>query len=59
MKLRKELGTDAVRELVQEAKARVESLPDESVRDPWPSSRRLAVESVAPAASGQTKLQDQ
>ena len=46
MKIKKELGSDAVRELVERASARARQLPDRSVRDPWPSSSRVISESV-------------
>jgi hypothetical protein len=46
MKIKKELGSEAVRDLVERASARAQQLPDRSVRDPWPSSRRIISESV-------------
>jgi hypothetical protein len=47
MKLRKELGSEAVRDLVREACARAAELPPVDLRDPWPSYRDLGVEAVA------------
>lgn len=41
MKLKKELGTEAVRDLVVEAATRVQGVPDRSLREPWPSARRV------------------
>lgn len=46
MKIKKELGSDAVRALVERASARAQELPERSVRDPWPSSSRLISESA-------------
>jgi hypothetical protein len=46
MKIKKELGSAAVRDLVERASARAQQLPDRSVRDPWPSSSRVISESV-------------
>ena len=46
MKIKKELGSEAVRDLVEEASARAQQLPDRSVRDPWPSSRRVISETL-------------
>jgi hypothetical protein len=46
VKIKKELGSEAVRDLVERASARAQQLPDRSVRDPWPSSRRVISESV-------------
>ena len=46
MKIKKELGSEAVREIVERASARAQQLPDRSVRDPWPSSSRVISESV-------------
>lgn len=46
MKIKKELGSEAVRDLVERASARAQQLPDRSVRDPWPSSHRMISESV-------------
>lgn len=48
MKIKKDLGSEAVRDLVERASARAQQLPDRSVRDPWPSSRRVISESVQP-----------
>lgn len=46
MKIRKELGSPAVRDLVLEAVARARELPDVSIRDPdpWTSWRQLTPE---------------
>ena len=44
MKLRKELGSEAVQDLIREACARVAELPPLDIRDPWPSYRDLSVE---------------
>ena len=41
MKIKKQLGSDSVRDLVDEASARVQHLPSRTVQDPWPSSRRV------------------
>jgi hypothetical protein len=46
MKIKKELGSEAVRDLVERASARAQELPDRSVRDPWPSSRRVISDTV-------------
>jgi hypothetical protein len=46
MKLRKEIGSEAVRDIILEARARAAELPRESVRDPWPSYRDLTVEAM-------------
>lgn len=46
MKIRSELGSDAVRELIEAASKRARQLPDRSVRDPWPCSRRVISDSV-------------
>ncbi len=46
MKLRKEIGSEAVRDIIHEARARVAELPPEDIRDPWPSDRRLEVDAV-------------
>jgi hypothetical protein len=43
MKLRKELGSEAVRDLILEAQARAATVPDKTVRDPWPDDRLLAI----------------
>jgi hypothetical protein len=41
MKIKKQLGSDSVRDLVDEASTRAQRLPHRSVQDPWPSSRRV------------------
>jgi hypothetical protein len=41
-----ELGTDAVRDLIERASERARQLPDRSVRDPWPSSHRVISDSI-------------
>ena len=41
MKLKKELGNEAVRALILEAQARAANVPDRTVRDPWPDDRFL------------------
>jgi hypothetical protein len=46
MKLRKELGSEAVQDLIREACARVAELPYEDIRDPWPSDRHLQIEAM-------------
>ncbi len=48
MKIKKQLGSEAVRDLVDAASARALQLPDRSVSDPWPSSRRVIGDSVEP-----------
>jgi hypothetical protein len=53
MKFRKELGSEAVRELILEASARAATVPDTTVRDPWPSDRRLEAESAVRSESTQ------
>jgi len=55
MKIKKELGSEAVRELVEQASARAQQLPDRSVRDPWPSSRRVISESLESETATKTK----
>ena len=52
MKIKKELGSEAVRDLVERASARAQQLPDRSVRDPWPSSHRVISESVETESPG-------
>ena len=44
MKIKKQLGSDAVRDLVEEPSERAQQLPNRSVRDPWPSSRRVIID---------------
>jgi hypothetical protein len=46
MKLRKEIGSEAVRDIILEARARVATLPPLDIRDPWPSARDLTVEAM-------------
>jgi hypothetical protein len=46
MKLRKEIGSEAVRDIILEARARVAALPPEDLRDPWPSYRSLEIEAM-------------
>jgi hypothetical protein len=46
MKLRKEIGSEAVRDIILEARARVATLPPVDIRDPWPSYRELEVEAT-------------
>lgn len=46
MKLRKELGSEAVRDIILEASARAAAWPHEDLHDPWPSDRHLAVEAM-------------
>ncbi len=46
MKLRKELGSEAVQDLIREACARVAELPPIDLRDPWPSYPDLVVEAM-------------
>ena len=41
MKIKKQLGSAAVQDLVDEASVRAQQLPRRSVQDPWPSSRRV------------------
>jgi hypothetical protein len=43
MKLKKEFGSEAVRDLILEAQARAATAPDKTVRDPWPDDRLLAI----------------
>lgn len=58
MKVKKELGSEAVRELVERASIRAQQLPDRSVRDPWPSSRRVISESVETEVTAAGQLND-
>ena len=51
MKIRKQLGSEAVQDLIKEASARVQQLPDRIVHDPWPSSHRVISDSVEPAVT--------
>lgn len=44
MKLKKEFGSDAVRDLIREAQARAATSPEKTVRDPWPDDRLLVAE---------------
>jgi hypothetical protein len=46
MKIRKQLGSESVRELIDEASARAQHLPDRIVRDPWPNSHRVISDAV-------------
>jgi len=46
MKFRKELGSEAVQDLIREACARVAELPYEDLRDPWPSNWYSEVEAM-------------
>ena len=39
MKLKKEFGSEAVRDLIREAQARAATVPEKTVRDPWPDDR--------------------
>lgn len=41
IKIKKQLGSDAVRDLIERATARARQLPYRSVQDPWPSSHRV------------------
>jgi len=57
MKLRKELGSEAVQDLIREACARVAELPYKDIRDPWPRDYELGIEAmpVKTASSQQTE----
>ncbi len=44
MKIRKQLGSEAVRDLVDDARARARAMPARSVRNAWPPSRRVISE---------------
>jgi hypothetical protein len=46
MRLKQEIGSEAVRDIILEARARVAELPPEDLRDPWPSYRNLDVEAM-------------
>lgn len=46
MKLRKVFGSEAVRDLILELQARAATVPDRTVRDPWPNDRLLTVGAV-------------
>ncbi|HSK04149.1 MAG TPA: hypothetical protein VK932_23005 [Kofleriaceae bacterium] len=41
MKFKKEFGSEAVRDLIREAQAVAATVPNETVRDPWPDDRLL------------------
>lgn len=41
MKLKRDLGSESVRHLIERASERARQLPDRSVRDPWPRSWRV------------------
>jgi len=41
MKLRKVFGSEAVQDLIREAHAVAATVPDVTVRDPWPDERIL------------------
>jgi hypothetical protein len=43
MKLRKELGSEAVQDVIREASARAAAWPHVDLHDPWPSDRALLV----------------
>jgi hypothetical protein len=47
MKIRKELGSAAVRDLVLQAEARARELPYEKLHEPWTSWRKLTPEDPA------------
>ena len=57
MKFRKEFGSEAVRDIILEARARAAELPRIDLRDPWPSDRELWVPDVV--AKTESKPQDE
>ncbi len=46
MRIRRHLGSPAVRDLVERARLRQLEQPERSVRDPWPTSDRVVSETV-------------
>lgn len=46
MRLKQEIGSEAVRDIILQARARVAELPPEDIHDPWPSYRDLNVEAM-------------
>ncbi|HEX4418554.1 MAG TPA: hypothetical protein VH165_11670 [Kofleriaceae bacterium] len=44
MKIRKQLGSEAVQDLIREAHECVKNLPPMTLHDPWPSSRWIQPE---------------
>ena len=52
MTIKRELGSEAVRKLIERASARAQHLSARSVRDPWPSSRRVISDSVDAGVTG-------
>lgn len=59
MKIKRELGTESLRELVAKASSRARAIPEESVRDPWPSGQRSltdeAISRIAVRAADRTR----
>ncbi len=53
MKLKKDFGSDAVRDLIREAQARAATAPDKTVRDPWPDDRHLVARTEVKTEPGQ------
>jgi hypothetical protein len=49
MKLKKEFGSDAVRDIIREAQLRAATAPEKTVRDPWPDDRLLVASTQAAA----------
>jgi hypothetical protein len=58
MKLRKEIGSEAVRDIILEARARVATLPPMDIRDPWPSYRSLDTEAMPVKTESESAQQD-
>ena len=50
MKLKKEFGSDAVRDIIREAQRLAATSPVKTVRDPWPNDRLLVPCTEAPVA---------
>ena len=58
MKFRKELGSEAVRDLIREACALAATLPRVNLHEPWPSDRRIEIMSDAVVVKTESMQQD-
>lgn len=52
MKLKKDFGSEAVKDLIREAQTRAANVPDKTVRDPWQDDRLLT---AAPKSTTQDR----
>jgi hypothetical protein len=56
MKIKKQLGSDAVKDVVDAATRRASEIsPEETVRDPWASSRRSLASDAASLSTTQVR----